>query len=150
MSWHYLQEQEAASWEVSSLVGAPSALLKLIPTASASCSPDSETESCRAFRFGTTCEHRRERIWILASNPNVSGLARRIGRTARGLFALDDVATSRVFPQHKDNLPAPQLLGSGHGMADFVDRTRAVGNGQVPQCMALAFETLAGNFSIGE
>ena len=32
MSWHFSQGQEAASWEGSSLDGAPSALLKLIPT----------------------------------------------------------------------------------------------------------------------
>jgi hypothetical protein len=32
MSWHFLQGQEAASWAESSLAGAPSALLRLIPT----------------------------------------------------------------------------------------------------------------------
>jgi hypothetical protein len=32
MSWHFLQGQEAASWEGNSLDGAPSALLRLMPT----------------------------------------------------------------------------------------------------------------------
>lgn len=40
MSWHYLQEQEAASWEGSCLDGAPSALLSLIPMQEKSCLPD--------------------------------------------------------------------------------------------------------------
>ncbi len=40
MSWHYLRGREEASWEESCLDGAPSALLKLMPTPGASCSPD--------------------------------------------------------------------------------------------------------------
>jgi len=55
MSWHYLQEQEAASWEGASLDGAPSALLSLMPTPEACCWPASATACCRASRFGTTC-----------------------------------------------------------------------------------------------
>ena len=55
MSWHFLQEQEEASWEANSLDGAPSALLSLMPTASESCSPDSGTDSFRDSRSGTMC-----------------------------------------------------------------------------------------------
>lgn len=55
MSWHFLQEQEEASWEASSLDGAPSALLSLMPTAAGCCSPDSGTDSCRDSRSGTMC-----------------------------------------------------------------------------------------------
>ena len=55
MSWHYLQEQEEASWEANSLDGAPPALLSLMPTAAGSCSPDSGTASCRDSRSGTMC-----------------------------------------------------------------------------------------------
>jgi len=57
MSWHYLQGQEAASWEGISLDGAPDALLSLIPTLGPSFSPDSGTDSCRDSRSGTTCGH---------------------------------------------------------------------------------------------
>jgi hypothetical protein len=53
MSWHYLQGQEAASWEEKSLDGAPSALLKLIPTPAASCSPVNATGGFRDSQFGT-------------------------------------------------------------------------------------------------
>lgn len=57
MSWHYLQEQVAASWEENSLDGAPSALLKLMPTASACCSHDSAMECCHDSRSGMMCGH---------------------------------------------------------------------------------------------
>jgi hypothetical protein len=53
MSWHFLQEQEGASWEASSLDGAPSALLSLMPIAAGCCLPDSGTDSCRDSRSGT-------------------------------------------------------------------------------------------------
>ncbi len=55
MSWHFLQEQEAASWEENSLVGAPSALLKLMPSAEVCCSHGSAMESLLASPSGTTC-----------------------------------------------------------------------------------------------
>ena len=57
MSWHYLQGQEEASWEGSSLDGAPSALLKLIPTTKAYCLQDSETESSTHSQSGTMLQH---------------------------------------------------------------------------------------------
>ena len=56
MSWHYLQGQEAASWEGTCLDGAPSALLSMIHTPEAFSSPDSETDACHDSRFGTTFE----------------------------------------------------------------------------------------------
>ena len=68
MSWHFnqpkpkgsenspcSQEQEEASWAESSLDGAPSALLSLLPIREASCSPDNATECLSHSRFGTTC-----------------------------------------------------------------------------------------------
>jgi hypothetical protein len=56
MSWHYLQGQEEASWEGQSLDGAPSALLSLMPTPGASCSPGNATGACLDSQSGTTCE----------------------------------------------------------------------------------------------
>lgn len=65
MSWHYLQEQAEASWAGSCLAGAPSALLSLIPTAEASCLPDSATESSIRSRYGMTC--------AVSTEPNGAG-----------------------------------------------------------------------------
>jgi hypothetical protein len=55
MSWHFLQEQEAASWEASSLDGAPSALLKLMPTRAVCFSLGNVTACCLDSLFGTMC-----------------------------------------------------------------------------------------------
>jgi len=54
MSWHYLQGREAESWEGSSLDGAPSALLKLIPTPERSCSQGKPTDASNRSPFGMT------------------------------------------------------------------------------------------------
>jgi hypothetical protein len=53
MSWHYLQGQEAASWEGACLDGAPSALLRLMPTAGTHSSHDSATDASNGSRYGT-------------------------------------------------------------------------------------------------
>jgi DNA (cytosine-5)-methyltransferase 1 len=37
----------------------------------------------------------------------------------------------------------PRIAGMGHGMADWLDRIKAVGNGQVPAVAALAWEILS-------
>ena len=52
MSWHYLQEQEGASWEGNSLDGALSALLKLIPGTGKCCLPDNVTGASTPSRCG--------------------------------------------------------------------------------------------------
>lgn len=54
MSWHFLQEQAEASWEGSSLDGAPSALLSLLQPAGESCSIASGMDSSRGSQSGTT------------------------------------------------------------------------------------------------
>ena len=56
MSWHFLQEQEEASWEGNSLDGAPSALLRLMPMPGASSLLASETGSLSPSRSGMTSD----------------------------------------------------------------------------------------------
>ena len=56
MSWHFLQGQEAESWEGNCLDGAPSALLNLIPTPAECCLLDRPTDVLTDFQSGTTCE----------------------------------------------------------------------------------------------
>lgn len=57
MSWHYLQGQEAASWEGNCLDGAPSALSRLIPMRAESYSLDKLTDTLTDSQSGTTCGH---------------------------------------------------------------------------------------------
>lgn len=55
MSWHFLQGQEAASWEGNCLDGAPSALLSLIPTPAESCLLDRPMDALTDSRSGMMC-----------------------------------------------------------------------------------------------
>lgn len=55
MSFHFLQAGVAESWEPKSLAGAPSALLKLIPSRAECYSIDSETTCCLDSPSGMTC-----------------------------------------------------------------------------------------------
>jgi hypothetical protein len=41
------------------------------------------------------------------------------------------------------DLPAPDAFGAANGLAGRVDRTKAVGNGQVPGVVRIAWETLS-------
>ena len=61
MSWHYLQGQEAASWEADCLDGAPSALSRLIPMRAESCLLDRLTDALADSQSGTTCGPSTER-----------------------------------------------------------------------------------------
>lgn len=56
MSWHFSLEQEAVCWEASSLAGAPSALLRLMPTRVVCYSLGKETDCCLDSPSGMTCE----------------------------------------------------------------------------------------------
>ena len=53
MSWHFLQEQEAVSWEGNCLDGAPSALLKLMIQRDECCLLDSTTGFLIDSQYGT-------------------------------------------------------------------------------------------------
>jgi len=54
VSWHFLRGQVEASWEGSCSDGNVSALLKLIHTPAASCSPDKPTDALNRSPFGMT------------------------------------------------------------------------------------------------
>lgn len=56
MSWHFLQGEAVACWPESSLDGAPSALLNLIPVLETSCLIDSEMEQLSVSPCGMTFE----------------------------------------------------------------------------------------------
>ena len=59
MSWHFLQEGEAASWPDSCLDGAPKSLLSLIPTLEESSLLDREMDNSRGSRSGMMSGHFR-------------------------------------------------------------------------------------------
>ena len=60
MSWHYLQEGEAAYWPHESLDGAPSALLRLMPAHGKYCSIAKKTGCLNRSQSGMTFDHSTE------------------------------------------------------------------------------------------
>lgn len=88
--------------------------------------------------------HMRERIWIVASNTNKVGFQRSESawrETAR--IATQRMAARQIFTRNENDLPSPFVLGARNGMAARMDRTSALGNGQVPAVAATAWQILS-------
>lgn len=87
--------------------------------------------------------HERERIWIVA-DAHGRHESTRVGPKQVGAQPI----LGRDLRSGARGCANPWLAGEGaiagvdHGMADRVERTRAIGNGQVPAVVALAWETL--------
>lgn len=93
--------------------------------------------------------HKRERMWILAHNPNGFGL-----EAGKPRFPMLEEPT--ILPKSPWNFTGANGMDGMHGLlsrhaggrddgvADWMDRIKAVGNGQVPAVAAFAFRILAG------
>jgi DNA (cytosine-5)-methyltransferase 1 len=88
--------------------------------------------------------HKRDRMWVLAYAAS-KGLER-LGRSIEG----GEVRERRICPskmrQDFWKNTVSEIARMDDGVADRVDRSRrfkAIGNGQVPQCAAMAFTTLS-------
>ena len=79
--------------------------------------------------------HERKRIWIVASNANGSQCK---GRKLSGGKNKKHTNTS-FCPWWKNQ---PGILGVAYGVANQMDRLKAIGNGQVPAVAALAWNIL--------
>lgn len=86
--------------------------------------------------------HARRRIWLVASDPSQERLQGwQFERLKTTGISIEGMASRSIFPRSKDDIPEPLVLGAGNGMANRMDRTAAIGNGQVP-AVAAAFEWL--------
>lgn len=88
--------------------------------------------------------HKRQRVWIVAY-PATSGLQGDKSRfslptTRRAVQPLEHGAEGAF-----DDIPKPYGLRSYHGVANAVDRIKAIGNGQVPAVARLAWNVLTKN-----
>jgi len=90
--------------------------------------------------------HRRDRVWVLASNA--------MQKRGEGV-EFKEVYRKQALPWGKNirsvedlrvrsSIPAPALCRVADGVASRVDRLKAIGNGQVPQCAAMAWKILTG------
>ena len=87
--------------------------------------------------------HHRARFWLVA---NACGL--RLEGGMQSNQKRYGKAKNRCNPAlHQDQirhyLSEPKLLGVPHGMAARMDRSKAIGNGQVPLCAATAWDILS-------
>lgn len=88
--------------------------------------------------------HLRERIWLVASD-NTGGRAQRIiKKTVQGeqAFPWDKYVRRLEDLRGRPGIPEPLIRRVRDGVACYVDRLTAIGNGQVPQCAAEAFRKL--------
>ena len=93
--------------------------------------------------------HERERIWILAADTRVLRSVRLVGDPSGvgfgdgGRNRAGGLGAPTIFPRSEEELVSPRIVGTSNGLANRVDRTRAVGNGQVPAVVATACTILA-------
>lgn len=98
-----------------------------------------------AVRINACCcgaDHERGRVWVLAALPDASEErleGRIVNKTPEGLLA---------SPLGRDRwTSAPRGCRGADGVANRVDRLKALGNGQVPLQAAIAFLLLVGGKS---
>lgn len=99
---------------------------------------------CRlgAWHFGGM--HKRDRLFVLAYAHEIGSQKHGVQKVL-GKPTLPRVEGCRIPPQVKDRspIPTPLIRGVGDGVAHHLDRLRAVGDGQVPQVVAVAFSLLS-------
>jgi len=94
--------------------------------------------------------HRRERLWILANTNGkpVSDVLDSSGEKRRGEdsspWPVDAVDFDFGHGVGVKRVPVAQMGRMVQRVANRVDRLKAIGNGQVPQCAALAWRILSG------
>ena len=91
--------------------------------------------------------HKRKRIWIYGSNTNgKSGLQKNSkGSTKhdkRNTRIYDAVLDWSQLSESFNEIHNPEIHGGNDGVADRLDRFRAIGNGQVPAVARVAWEIL--------
>jgi len=104
---------------------------------------DAEWTCLSARQVGAS--HKRERMWILASDTTSNRLER--GDNKENIYRPTPVVAQSLFPTNEHELSTPGIVGAGNGMADRMDRTRAIGNGQVPIVAATAWNLLINRFT---
>lgn len=84
--------------------------------------------------------HRRDRLWLLA-HANSHAVSKQSGRSGRQSWQ-GKADTSRLSTA-RWRQTQPTLQRAIDGLAGRMDQLRAIGNGQVPQVAALAFQVLS-------
>jgi DNA (cytosine-5)-methyltransferase 1 len=88
--------------------------------------------------------HRRERIWVLASDPSNKYVERSIKEKVLGKPRLQGVVYNGVGKNEQGlrAILSPGLCRTYNGLPGQVDRIKAIGNAQVPRVAARAWQIL--------
>ncbi len=109
-----------------------------------------DAEWCVLGASDCGASHKRKRTWVVARNAALCGCDRSVGQlecvVEESGEPLSVVSAQQVFPRNEDDLPFPRVYGSSDGVAHRVDRSRAIGNGQVPIVAATAWTLLLKRF----
>lgn len=100
-----------------------------------------DAEWCIVSASDVGAPHKRDRIWLFATNSDQAGLSQRqlfsgIQRKGRCASSREDAAVGYRWPTESG------ICRVDDGMANRVDRIKAIGNGQVPRVAATAFDIL--------
>ena len=89
--------------------------------------------------------HQRKRMWIMAYDTSVQGCGLRLPiREAQDRPTHGVSSENAAWDTSRGEMLAESLIfGEGHGVANRLDRIKAIGNGQVPLCAAVAFSILS-------
>ena len=88
--------------------------------------------------------HKRDRIWIVGAYANRDGLeGGAIPSSTKGWNAYHQRISALVQNPPWPDVSNPHAYGSNHGLANRMERSRAIGNGQVPAVVRLAWHVLS-------
>lgn len=95
-------------------------------------------------------DHKRDRFWLVAkkteANDVSDGLQGGDYGNKKGQGRSENRPVARLCKnQLRFDIPAPDAFGGPNGMANRVERTKAIGNGQVPAVARLAWDILTKN-----
>ena len=90
--------------------------------------------------------HKRKRLWPVASNNRGERIQGGISEEVCGESFFSRGKNVRRFAdvQRRSNVFTPTLCRTQHDVAHYVDRIKAIGNGQIPVVAALAWKLLSG------
>ena len=89
--------------------------------------------------------HQRKRMWVMGFHSSLQGCDYRLPKRKTKEWATHGVSGKNdPWDISREEMLAESLIfGKSHGMAKRLDRLKAIGNGQVPMCAAMAFSILS-------
>ncbi len=90
--------------------------------------------------------HQRDRIWIVANSDSKHWDKVRRSSPRQGRYIIQPSSRSGRIENIIDFPGEPNVGRVAHGVPHRVDRLKALGNGQVPLCAAVAFTLLSNGF----